>query len=381
MDCCTAKSVIVFGETGGDSLSFFIHPYFSFMPKTMKIALEVKHSSHTCTPTERNTVSRAAFLTEKNAKNKAYALSFNTDCLKTSGISSTASPTVPIRTGCVLTSLPENSTLTIMERNNQIQLFDSPQFGRIRVVTNENGAPLFAATDVASALGYTNPPKAVADHCKSGNITKRYVAHSNGIGGVNVLFIPESEVYRLVMRSCLPDAEKFQDWVCEEVLPAIHHTGGYIAAKEDETPAEIMARALKVADATLKRQAQRVQMLEGRVEVQQEHIRVLEPKAEYTDEVLQSPNTYTFTQMAKELDFRTVAHLTAYLKKKGIIFRQSGRWMTTADHSGKGYTKTRTVAFDHSDGRPDTTVYTVWTEPGRRFLHRICNTHKLEAVV
>lgn len=73
MDCCTAKSVIVFGETGGDSLSFFIHPYFSFMPKTMKIALEVKHSSHTCTPTERNTVSRAAFLTEKNAKNKAYA--------------------------------------------------------------------------------------------------------------------------------------------------------------------------------------------------------------------------------------------------------------------------------------------------------------------
>ena len=73
MDCCTAKSVIVFGETGGDSLSFFIHPYFSFMPKTMKIALEVKHSSRTCTPTERNTVSRAAFLTEKNAKNKAYA--------------------------------------------------------------------------------------------------------------------------------------------------------------------------------------------------------------------------------------------------------------------------------------------------------------------
>ena len=226
-----------------------------------------------------------------------------------------------------------------MERNNQIQLFDSPQFGRIRVATNENGAPLFAATDVASALGYTNPPKAVADHCKSGNITKRYVAHSNGIGGVNVLFIPESEVYRLVMR------------------------------------------ALKEADATLKRQAQRVQMLEGRVEVQQEHIRVLEPKAEYTDEVLQSPNTYTFTQMAKELDFRTVAHLTAYLKKKGIIFRQSGRWMTTADHSGKGYTKTRTVAFDHSDGRPDTTVYTVWTEPGRQFLHRICNTHKLEVAI
>ena len=83
--------------------------------------------------------------------------------------------------------------------------------------------------------------------------------------------------------------------------------------------------------------------------------------------------------MAKELDFRGVSNLTDFLKKKGIIFRQSGRWMTTADYSGRGYTKTRTVSFDHSDGRPDTTVYTVWTEPGRQFLHRICHSHREEA--
>lgn len=114
-----------------------------------------------------------------------------------------------------------------MERNKQIQLFDSPQFGRIRVATDENGTPLFAATDVATALGYTNPPKAVVDHCKSGNITKRYIAHPNGVGGVNVLFIKESEVYRLVLRSNLPDAEKFQDWVCMDILPAIGKHGFY----------------------------------------------------------------------------------------------------------------------------------------------------------
>ena len=236
---------------------------------------------------------------------------------------------------------------------------------------------MFLAKEIASVIGHSDVStmmRAVDDDEKEAN-------NVCTLGGSQTAwFLTEDGLYELLMQSRKPVAKEFKRGV-KTILKEIRRTGGYIAAKEDETPAEIMARALKVADATLKRQEQRLQMLEGRVEVQQEHIRVLEPKAEYTDEVLQSPNTYTFTQMAKELDFRTVAHLTAYLKKKGIIFRQSGRWMTTADHSGKGYTKTRTVTFDHSDGRPDTTVYTVWTEPGRRFLHRICNTHKLEAAV
>lgn len=236
---------------------------------------------------------------------------------------------------------------------------------------------MFLAKEIASVIGHSDVStmmRAVDDDEKEAN-------NVCTLGGSQTAwFLTEDGLYELLMQSRKPVAKEFKRGV-KTILKEIRRTGGYIAAKEDETPAEIMARALKVADATLKRQAQRVQMLEGRVEVQQEHIRVLEPKAEYTDEVLQSPNTYTFTQMAKELDFRTVAHLTVYLKKKGIIFRQSGRWMTTADYSGRGYTKTRTVSFDHSDGRPDTTVYTVWTESGRQFLHRICNPHKLEAAV
>lgn len=265
-----------------------------------------------------------------------------------------------------------------MERNKQIQVLKQTELcGRQFAVYGTAEHPLFKAQDVANIIEHSN-------------ITKMLDLVDNDEKGVNYLltpggnqtvwFLTEDGLYELLMQSRKPVAKEFKRGV-KTILKEIRRTGGYIAAKEDETPAEIMARALKVADATLKRQAQRVQILEGRVEVQQEHIRVLEPKAEYTDEVLQSPNTYTFTQMAKELDFRTVAHLTAYLKKKGIIFRQSGRWMTTADHSGKGYTKTRTVAFDHSDGRPDTTVYTVWTEPGRAFLHRICNAHKLEVAI
>ena len=265
-----------------------------------------------------------------------------------------------------------------MERNKQIQVLKQTELcGRQFAVYGTAERPMFLAKEIASVIGHSDVStmmRAVDDDEKEAN-------NVCTLGGSQTAwFLTEDGLYELLMQSRKPVAKEFKRGV-KTILKEIRRTGGYIAAKEDETPAEIMARALKVADATLKRQEQRLQMLEGRVEVQQEHIRVLEPKAEYTDEVLQSPNTYTFTQMAKELDFRTVAHLTAYLKKKGIIFRQSGRWMTTADHSGKGYTKTRTVAFDHSDGRPDTTVYTVWTEPGRLFLHRICNAHKLEAAV
>ena len=265
-----------------------------------------------------------------------------------------------------------------MERNKQIQVLKQTELcGRQFAVYGTAERPMFLAKEIAPVIGHSD----VSTMMRTVDDDEKEANNVCTLGGSQTAwFLTEDGLYELLMQSRKPVAKEFKRGV-KTILKEIRRTGGYIAAKEDETPAEIMARALKVADATLKRQAQRVQMLEGRVEVQQEHIRVLEPKAEYTDEVLQSPNTYTFTQMAKELDFRTVAHLTAYLKKKGIIFRQSGRWMTTADHSGKGYTKTRTVAFDHSDGRPDTTVYTVWTEPGRLFLHRICNAHKLEAAV
>jgi prophage antirepressor-like protein len=89
-------------------------------------------------------------------------------------------------------------------------------------VIDRDGEPWFVAKDVADVLGYSNPQKAVRDHCKKG---ERFVTPFSN--GVEVTFIPESDVYRLVMRSKLPSAEAFQDWVMEEVLPSIRKTGQY----------------------------------------------------------------------------------------------------------------------------------------------------------
>lgn len=106
---------------------------------------------------------------------------------------------------------------------SSIQVFSNEEFGEIRTAgTTEE--PLFCALDVASALGYANPAKAVITHCKGVSILGTPTK-----GGVQqIKFIKESEVYRLVLKSSAPKAEMFQDWVCNEVLPSIRKTGAYV---------------------------------------------------------------------------------------------------------------------------------------------------------
>lgn len=113
---------------------------------------------------------------------------------------------------------------------NDIQIFNNPDFGTVRTLEEENGAVLFAATDVAQALGYTNPRKAVADHCRC--VTKRDAPHPQAPDKtIEMSFIPESDLYRLVFSSKLPTAEKFTDWVTSEVLPTLRKTGSYMMPK------------------------------------------------------------------------------------------------------------------------------------------------------
>lgn len=107
---------------------------------------------------------------------------------------------------------------------NEIKIFQNEQFGEVRVV-GASEEPLFCAKDIAAALGYSDTNDAVSRHCKSSK--KVFHPHTNGVGGVNLVYIPEKDVYRLIMRSNLPDAEKFQDWICDEVLPSIRKHGMY----------------------------------------------------------------------------------------------------------------------------------------------------------
>jgi prophage antirepressor-like protein len=106
---------------------------------------------------------------------------------------------------------------------NNIQIFKHAMFGELQVLV-ENGEVYFPATEVASVLGYTNPHKAIRDHCKEKGVTIRSVPTTGG--EQQKKFITEGNLYRLIVRSKLPEVEKFESWVFDEVLPTIRKTGG-----------------------------------------------------------------------------------------------------------------------------------------------------------
>lgn len=109
--------------------------------------------------------------------------------------------------------------------NETIQIFRNEQFGTIRTI-EENGKVLFCGSDIARTLGYTNPKKAIADHCRKDGVTFCSLIDSMG-REQQAKFISEGNVYRLITHSKLPAAEKFEKWVFDEVLPSIRKTGGY----------------------------------------------------------------------------------------------------------------------------------------------------------
>ena len=106
---------------------------------------------------------------------------------------------------------------------NGMQVFKNEEFGQVRVIDN-GGRTLFCGADVARALGYARPGKAIIDHCKG--VLKRDTLTSGGTQSLS--YIPEGDVYRLIVHSKLPSAEKFERWVFDDVLPMIRRTGGYV---------------------------------------------------------------------------------------------------------------------------------------------------------
>lgn len=279
---------------------------------------------------------------------------------------------------------------------NELKIFERPEFGQVRVQMGESGEPWLCAVDVCKALGYTNPRKAIADHVEEGEVTKRYawvVTGKTADGtearrNTKMSFVNESGMYSLIFGSTLKTAKEFRRWVTHEVLPSIRKSGGYMVAKADETPEQLMARALKVAEDTLARQEKRVAELEAdntqkqeRIEAQTAEIRKAAPKVAYYEECLQSVNTLTATQVAKELGME--AHtLNKALKQAKIIFSQSGQWMLHSPFCKWGLHATRTQTFTRSDGSIGTSSYTVWTQKGRRFIHALndCNFNVSQAI-
>ena len=249
---------------------------------------------------------------------------------------------------------------------NEIKIFDNPNFGAVRIVTTENNEPLFCLTDVCQALDLR------AGHVKE-RLSKDVVSTeplmtTGGIQQVN--FVNEDGLYDVILDSRKPEAKQFRKWVTREVLPQIRKTGGYIKTENDDTPDVIMAKALILAQKTIESQKQRNQFLEQAKEKLEQENKILLPKAEYTDKVLNSTDNYTFSEVAKELGFRSSISLHNKCRELGIIFKQGNVYLPYSKYSTQGYFATRTYPFLRRDGTSGSSSGLVITELGRAFLRK-----------
>ncbi|MBQ8195289.1 MAG: phage antirepressor KilAC domain-containing protein [Oscillospiraceae bacterium] len=180
------------------------------------------------------------------------------------------------------------------EARTQVSVFESEEFGSVRTV-REGDKVLFCGSDVAKALGYTNARKALSDHCRY--VTKRYAPHPQSQNKtIEMSFISEGDVYRLIAHSKLPAAEKFESWVFDEVLPTIRQTGGYVDSGRE-------AEFIKFYFPSFSEDTKLTMVLDlkGQNAKLRDTLETQKPKVEFADAVLASDDSISMGTMSKLL--------------------------------------------------------------------------------
>ncbi len=243
-----------------------------------------------------------------------------------------------------------------------IQTYSNETLGTtIRATIGDSGNTEFCARDAAVALGYLDPTNAVKLHCKGVAI---YHPLQTPGGTQNVRFITEPDLYRLIVGSKLPSAQKFEAWVFEEVLPSIRRRGGYMVAAADETPEQTMARALLIANDALKKKDAR--------------IAELEPKAFFADAVASSDGTCLVGELAKMMRQNGTQvgqnRLFQWLREDGYLHKGGrNRNLPTQRSMEMGLFRIKERVVNLPDGCSKTTTTPMVTGKGQvYFIKRYC---------
>ena len=227
------------------------------------------------------------------------------------------------------------------------QIFKNAEFGQIRTCL-VNGETYFVGKDVASALGYKNASKAMADHVddEDKGVTKRYTLGGNQ----EMTVINESGLYALILSSKLESTRRFKRWVTSEVLPAIRQNGRY-ELQQQVFKMEEQNRALEIRNAYL------------------EDISAYQkPLTDYARTILSSTQTVTITQIAQDYGF-TAIRFNELLKHLHIQHKVGGQWILYTPYINKGYVQSFSSYFVKEDGEVQVKLHTRWTQGGRLFLY------------
>lgn len=242
-------------------------------------------------------------------------------------------------------------------------------FGEAKVtVIIENGEPLFCAKEVCDILGYKNSRKALMDHANPDGVTKRNVVKtlSNGREQTfEMTFIDERNLYRLVMHSDLPSAEKFQDWVCGEVLPTIRKTGTYGKPPAFQIP-QTMQEALRLAADQMDKNA-----------ALQKQIEADAPKVSAYDDLVDDTGLFTATAVAKILHMKR-CDLFTWLKRNQVAYQQGKDWLPYSTWEKKQWAVVKIRELDNKKtGEPITSRRLRFTAAGIFQMHKMMQAQKI----
>ena len=263
-----------------------------------------------------------------------------------------------------------------MKKMNEIKIFNNPEFGDVRTMEIDD-KPYFCASDVASMLGYSNTRDAISRHCKGvvkhdgvSKTTNQYGVVTNQT--VEMSFIPEGDVYRLIVRSKLPQAEKFESWVFDEVLPSIRKSGLYAPDELLNNPDLVIQAMTKLKEERLKTEKLQAEkeMLALENKAKEQVINELRPKLNYLDVILGSKNLLNITQIAKDYGMSGVT-MNKILEGLNIQYKQRDQWLLYSKYQSMGYTSSETVSYYDTKGQLQTRLATKWTQKGRLFLYEI----------
>jgi anti-repressor protein len=244
---------------------------------------------------------------------------------------------------------------------NELQIFNSPEFGDIRTVEID-GKPYFVANDVARALGYVETAKAIRTHCKG--VSEMDIPSKGGIQCMKV--IPEGDIYRLIVRSKLPSAEKFETWVFDEVIPSIRKNGGYIVGQETLSDEELMAKAILVAQ---KKIAERDKIIEK----QRLKIEADKPKTIFADAVSTSHTSILIGDLAKLICQNGVQtgqkRLFQWMRDNGYLMKSGASYnMPMQRYIEQGLFEVKESSVQNPDGSVRVTRTTKVTGKGQLYF-------------
>lgn len=250
-----------------------------------------------------------------------------------------------------------------------VKVFQNEHFGNIRVVLI-SGKEYFVACDVAKALGYERPADAVSQHCVRS--VKHRVKNSRGQMR-DTTVIPEGDLYRLITHSKLPSAEKFERWVFDEVLPQIRKTGGYIPITESDSEEEIMAKALLIAQNTINKKNEIIEMQKKQMEIDK-------PKVIFADAVSASDTSILIGDLAKLLKQNGVdtgaKRLFAWLRHNGYLIKRNGSDYNSPTQKAMelGLFEVKETSITHGDGHISVNKTTKVTSKGQiYFINKFLN--------